>query len=264
MQVWCQLPISMPLSSYRSYYELLEKDYGLVKREDTQTVIKDVPSGLSNPDLVSYFGLRQANYREVLKTMLKAESEGFDAVAGACFSDAAIRAAGSLMDIPVVGPGETSMYLARMMGKSFAIITSGPASIPESEFFIHQLRMESFVIGYRPVRCLTLDSSTFLSCLDGEYTPVVEDFQEVAKGCIRDGADVLIPGCGLFSPMLSLASVRDVDGVPVIDPMQVALKFAEMMVDFKRAGMPALSRNGLFLKPSRQDIQDACRTLGLL
>ena len=264
MKIWCQLPISMPRSSYESYYELLQKDYELVKRAHTEVVIKDVPTGLTSPELVTYFGLRQANEREILKTILQAQREGFDAVAGACFSDGAIRAAGNLMDIPVVGPGETSMYLARMMGKSFAIIDSGPASIPGTEHQIDELNMRSSVISYRPVRCLTLDSSTFLNCLGGDYDPIIENFEEVAQGCVKDGADVLIPGCGLFSPMLSLSKISDVDGAPIIDPMQVSLKFAEMMVDFRAAGMPVVSHKGLFLKASSEDIRNGCKSLGLI
>lgn len=262
MRIWCQLPISMPPSSYKSYYELLQKDYELVKRADTETVINDVPTGLPNPDLVTYFGLRQANAREILKTMLQAEKEGFDAVAGACFGDGAIQAAGNLMDIPVVGAGQTSMLLARMMGVRFAIITSDPT--PETEHLVDSYNMMSSAIGYQPVRCLTLDSSTFFNCLGGDYGPVIENFREVAQGCIKDGADVLIPGCGLLSPMLTVNNVREIDGVPIIDPMQVSLKFAEMMADFRAAGMPVISHKGLFLKASKEDIQNTCKSLGLI
>jgi len=262
MRIWCQLPISMPRSSYKSYYELLQKDYDLVKRADTEIEIKDVPTGLQSPDLVTYFGLREANNREILRTVLQAEESGFDAVAGACFSDGAIRAASNLMDIPVVGPGHTSMLLARMMGMRFAIISTDPT--PETEYLVDLYNMRSSVISCRPVRCLTLDSPTFLNCLGGDYRPVIENFREVASGCIEDGADVLIAGCGLLSPMLTVSNVRDIDGVPIIDPMQVSLKFAEMMVDFKLAGMPVLSHKGFFLKASRENIQSACRLLGLV
>jgi len=262
MRIWCQLPISMPRSSYESYYNMLEKDYELIKRADTEVVVKDVPTGLPDPELVSYFGLRQANDREILKSMLQAEREGFDAVAGACFSDGAIRAAGSLMNIPVVGPGETSMYLARMMGVRFAIITSDPP--PETEHYIDTLNMRSFVISNRPVRSLTLDSSAFLDCLADDYAPAAENFKEVAQGCLEDGADVLITGCGLLSPMLTLSNVRDIDGVPVIDPTQVALKFAEMMVDFKAAGMPVISQKGYFSRPNEEGIVKAAKSLGLI
>ena len=261
MKIWCQLPISMPRSSYESYYQLLQKDYDLVKRADTQTEIKDVPTGLTSPETLTCFGLREANNREMLKSMLRAEKEGFDAVAGACFADGAIKAAASLMDIPVVGPGECSMLLATMMGTRFAIITSDPT--PETEHYIDMYMMRAHAITYCPVRALTIELEEFLICLGGNYAPAVESFRGVAQGCIDDGADVLVVGCGLLSPMLSLSDIKDIDGVPVIDPMQVSLKFAEMMVDFKRAGMPAISHKGLYLRASKVDIQKGLKSLGL-
>lgn len=264
MRIWCQLPISMPRSSYKSYYELLQKDYDLIKRPDTEAVIKDVLSGLTSPALFSYFGLKQAGEHEILKSMLQAEKEGFDAVTGACFADGAIKAAADLMNIPVIGPGETSMYLARMMGVRFVIIDSGPNSTAGHEVHIEALNMRPFAIDYRPARHLTLDATTFSKCLSGDYSPVIENFTEIAQDCIKDGADVLIVGCGLFSPMLTVNNIRDIDGVPIIDPMQVSLKFAEMMVDFKAAGMPVISQKGLFLKPGREDIQAGFKSLGLV
>lgn len=262
MKILCQLPVSMPKAEYTNYYELLQRDYDLIKRPETETVIRDVPSGLPEPEMVSYFGLRQANDREILKSMLQSEAEGFDGIAGACFSDGSIRAAGSLMDIPVVGPGETSMYMARMMGRCFAIITSDPP--PETEHYMDTLGMRAYAIQNRPVRRLTLDPETFVQCLEGEYGPVVDNFEMQAIGCIEDGADVLIAGCGLISPMLTVNEIREIRGAPIIDPMQVALKNTEMMVDFRAAGMSMISNKGLFLKPDKEDIRKACKVLGLI
>lgn len=263
MKIWCQLPLPMPPQN-KSYCELLQKDYNLVKRADTETVIKDAPTGLQNPALISYFGLRQINDQEILKSMLQAEKEGFDAVAGACYFDGAIQVAGNLMDIPVVGPAETSMYLARMMGNRFAVITTDRCSVPEIERHMEKLNMRSFAIEYRPVRHLTLGESTTQDCLGGDYGPAIENFKNIALGCIEDGAEVLIVGCGVVSPILTVNGVKDIDGVPIIDPMQVSLKFAEMLVDFKASGMPIMSHKGLFLKATKEDIQSSCKSVGLM
>ncbi len=265
MKIWCQLPAPMPFHLFKSYYELLQKDYDLVKRPDTETAIKDVPTGLQKPGSMSYLGLRQINDREILKSMLQAEREGFDAMAGACYLDGAIRAAANLMDIPVVGPAETSMYLARMMGNRFAVIARSPSSVPEIRHHMEELNMTSFAIDYRPIRCLTLGESVFRDCLGrGDYDPVIENFKNVAQGCIEEGAEVLIAGCGLMSPMFTVNNIRDIDGVPIIDPMQVSLKFAEMMVDFRASGMPVMSHKGLFLKATKEDIESSCKSVGLM
>ena len=264
-RILCQLPISMPFETFKPYYDLLQRDYDLVKRPDTETQIRDVPTGLSKPDLFSYFGLSLAQDREILKSMLRAEQEGFDAIAGACVFDGAIRAAGNLMNIPVVGPGETSMYLAKMMGEHFAIITSDPSFTFKIEHHMEQLGMRPFAIGYRPVRSLSLGPEKFFGCCLGtDYSPVIENFSQIARGCIQDGADVLIAGCGLMSPMFTVSNVRDIDGVPIIDPMLVSLKVAEMLVDFRAAGIPIISSKGLFMKATKGDIEEGCKALGLI
>ena len=86
MKIWCQLPARLPPSESESFYELIQKHYNLVKRPDTETAIKDVPTWIMGRCAVS-LGLKQIHDGEILKSMLRAEKEGFDAVAGACFFD---------------------------------------------------------------------------------------------------------------------------------------------------------------------------------
>ena len=249
MRIWCQLPIKMPEDSplYSAYYELLRKDYSSVKRPDTQVTVVDVADGLESPDEISYLGKRFLNDYAILRSMLLAEPQGYDAVAGACFFDGAIRAAQQMMSIPVVGPGQASMYLATTLGTKFATITSDARWIPDMEKHIEDLGLRGHAINHHPMRAITLAPDVFFGCLGGDFSPAVENFSEVARGCIADGADVLIAGCGLLSPMLSLGGLSTVDGVPVIDPMLASLKFAEMLVDYKRAGLPVKSTAGWLL-----------------
>ena len=61
-----------------------------------------------------------------------AEWDGFDAIAGDCCFDGAIKAASNLLNIPVVGPAESSMHLGSMMGEHFAVITAGRQHIAET------------------------------------------------------------------------------------------------------------------------------------
>jgi Asp/Glu/hydantoin racemase len=74
-----------------------------------------------------------------------------------------------------------------------------------------------------------------MSCLNGDYNPVIQNFREIAKGCIEDGAEAIIIGCGLVSPMLSTSGIRYVEEVPVVDPILVGIKMAEILVDFQKA-----------------------------
>ena len=247
MKIWCQLPIRMPREAYEGYYRLLEKDYSLAKRPDTEVLIQDVPDGLANPELITYLGLRFYNDRYILERMLEAQEEGYDGIAGACYFDGAIEAARQLLEIPVVGAAESAMLTACLMGRRFGTVTSDPRWTFEMERHIHELGLEKRAVTERPVRSLSMPGERFLACLGGDYEPAIEDFSAVARTLIEDGADTIIAGCGLLSPMLTVGGVREIDGVPIVDPMLTSLKITELLIDFRHAGLPIKSTRSLFL-----------------
>ena len=133
MKISCHLPISMPPEVFGTYLDLLRESYEMFKEKDTEITIKDVPSGIKQFELVYYYGFRMANDQEILKTMVAAEAEGYDAIASACYFDSAVKAASNLLTIPVVGPAESAMSLASMMGTRFAVITSDELFVAEKE-----------------------------------------------------------------------------------------------------------------------------------
>lgn len=227
------------------YYPLLQAAYAKVKRPDTETVIKDVPTGIANPEDLNYLSKVFMNEREILKSFLQAEEQGFDAIASACYFDGGVRAAQQALNIPVAGASISAMHFAAQIGTRFAAITTEAAWTFQMERNIEEFGMGHFAIPVHPVRAISVPMDKFFGAMaSGDYSVVVEDFTRVAKGCIADGADVIISGCGLMSPMLTLSGITEVDGVAVVDPMLSALKMAEMMVDYKRAGLPVKTRAG--------------------
>jgi Asp/Glu/hydantoin racemase len=93
--------------------------------------------------------------------------------------------------------------------------------------------MREFALPMNPVRSLTISFETLASSIQSKnYQPVIDDFKKIAEGCLQDGADTIIIGCGLFSPMFTLSGIVKLEDAPIIDPMIVSLKFAEIMVDF--------------------------------
>jgi Asp/Glu/hydantoin racemase len=240
---------------------LIEKEVKLVKRSDTEVVRKHIDRGISSLDHHGYPGLRYLNDFEILKSMIQAEKEGFDAVISACWFDPGIEAAKQLLRIPVVGSAESSMHLACMLAFKFAIVTNSPKYIPHMEELVEHYRMSDSVIGRKPVRSLTLSGPEIMHCFKGNYNPIIQNFQEVTKGCIDDGAEVVIIGCGLLSPMLSTSGIQYVDDVPLIDPILVGIKVAEMMVDLHKAGIPTVSRKGLYFVPPYEDIETVLKLI---
>lgn len=265
MKICCQLPISMPRKHYGPYYDLLMRDYELHKDDATEIEIRDVPAGLTDPDLIAYYGFRALNDAEIARAMISAGSEGIDAIAGACYFDSGIRTASNLLPIPVVGAAESAMHLAGMIGHRFAVITSEPAWVMEMETHLAHLGFSGRAISHWPVRSLRLPmAELFAGMMKGDPGPLIEDFTIVAKACIEEGADTLIVGCGLVSPVLTVNEIREISGAPVIDPMVASLKTAEMMVKLSKAGMPVKSGKGLYQRPSEVLREKGLRCLNMV
>lgn len=265
MKICCQLPISMPESTFAPYYELLRKSYGLFKNEATEIAIRDVATGVSNPSLISYVSFRDVNNIEIVKSMLKAEQEGFDAIAGAAFLELGATVASNLLSIPVVTAPSAAMYLAQMIGKKFTIVTSEEAFIPLMEEYIVSNGIKECALPINPVRCLSIPVQEIFECLLGnDYEPLTSSFLETAEKCVKDGADTLIVGCGLVAPILSVSGCFDVNGAVVIDPLTASLKIAEVMAQLAQAGMTMKPNTGLLRRPDTSLMHTGIQELKLL
>jgi len=265
MKIWFQLPVKMEAEdpAFKPFFKLLRKDFELVKRSDTEIVAKDVESGLTDPDHLGYLSLRFLNEREILKSVIRAEAQGFDGVIIGCYFDPALRAARQLLNIPVTGLAESSMYLACMMGLKFATITTDSRYIPEMVDALYKYGVYPKAIARNPVRTLTLSPSELFGCFGGDSTPAIENFKEIALGCIEDGAEVLIAGCGLLSPLLTQGGLKEVEKAAVVDPILVSVKMAEILVDLYKAGIPVVSHRGLYLGAPLQDLKEAMGSLSM-
>lgn len=265
MKILCLIPLQSdpedPVA--KSAIDLAERVYLKIKRPDTQIVMQSVERGLTTMGQEALAALHFLNQAEVLKAVIRAEWQGFDAVVIVCVGDSALRPARSALSIPVVGPGETAMHLACTMGLRFAIVTADAGYIPNLEENIDRYGLRDNLIGRNPVRTITLSEKEFMGCLSGNYKPVVNNFTTIARGCIEDGAEVLIAGCGVLSNMLTDAGLMQVDGVPVIDPEIIALKTAEMLVDMHRANIPIVSRKGIYALTPRKALEEVKDTFGL-
>lgn len=80
--------------------------------------------------------------------------------------------------------------------------------------------------------------------------------EEISRGCIHDGAEVLIVGCTRLSVILQTSDLPEVEGVPVLECLTAALKIAEVFVDFKRAGLAWISRKGMYAPPGDDLMMD--------
>ena len=243
------VPIETP--GEKEFIEIQEKLYNGIARRETQVIAKIPTLGLTKPELIIYPGIRSINDNSgLVKSMLEAEKEGADAIVVNCWFDPGVETARQILDIPVVGVCEASLHLASVIGSKLAVVTSQPEFIPTMEEQIYHYRMNTRAITVKPVRATLLGvADEFEAILSGKYEAVCKDFIKIAKGCIADGAEVIITGCALLAPLLTLSGLTEIGKVPVINPVLVGIKWAEMLVDLQKLGVPIISRQGMYLSP---------------
>src|SRR6185436_6149854 len=130
MRIWEQglvATYSMP-----GYKELIEEHYRAYQRPGTVIEVHGVKdeSGATASKVagkvVNYAYLHRMHDAQILKNVLRAEKEGFDAVLIGVLQDSGLREARSIVDIPVLGYGEVSMLTATTLGEKFSFICINP------------------------------------------------------------------------------------------------------------------------------------------
>lgn len=85
--------------------------------------VRGVPDILTDTSALHYRALDFLNTRALIESALRTEREGFDAIAVGCFLDPVLDELKELLDIPVLGLGESAMHLACMLGRRFAVLS---------------------------------------------------------------------------------------------------------------------------------------------
>lgn len=190
-----------------------------------------------------------------------AQRDGFDAYAMCTLPNPMLREVRSLLDIPVVGLGETSCHLASMFGHRFAIMLFIDRMVP---LYQEQLRLYGLAERCAGIRASGL---TFQDVLGGfaEPAPVLARLQEAARRIAREtGADVIIPGEVPMNLLLASNGVSRVDDMPVIDSLACTMKMAELMVELRRATGVMHSRHGWFnAAPSEERLAQVAAFYGV-
>ncbi len=190
--------------------------------------------------------------REMIANAIRAEREGYDAFIAGHFQDAGLYEAKAAVNIPVVGLGETAMLAACRLGQRIGLVTFKPAYAPWFRQQIARYGLERRVMA---IHYAALDMALYAEALKGPEAaaPMHAQFRDLVRPAIAAGSEVLIPTGG--GPMLLLAGIGPIDGVPVVDGTALALKTAEMDVQFKRQFGLGASRVADFALPP-QEIAD--------
>jgi allantoin racemase len=191
-----------------------------ILRPDTQLDMFAASSGVPYIESSVEFYLSEA---AVARKCVEIAQLDYDAIAGTAFLDNGLDGARELVDIPVVGPGRTSLYLAATLANKFAVIMAR-GDLPKHVWaFAKVIGVADRIVGVPTLSCSVTD---FLRD-EGRAVEMAVDMGK--KVMDEQGAEAIVLGCGTTSglaPQLSNAL-----GIPVLDPGRTAVKFAEMLVD---------------------------------
>lgn len=159
----------------------------------------------------------------VLQEVRRGESEGIDAYVIACYGDPGLQGAREITSAPVIGIAEASLYMAAMLSARFSVVTVLPRIKTMIEDLVH-----SYGMGHRVVNVRT----TPMCVLDFERDPergMQMLAEEGQRAVAEDHAEAILLGC---AGMADFANALEKElGVPVIDGVVAAVKFAEAIVD---------------------------------
>lgn len=192
----------------------------------------------------------------IIRNVVEAERQGYDAVAVTHFQDAGLMEAKSAVDIPVLGLGETTLFHACTLGRKLGLVTINPAFIPWHEDQVIRYGLQQRVVGVRAVEARVSD---FIDAFAGKeaYDALYPKWERECRMLLDAGADVIVPAGGLPMMLYGSEPGANIDGAPIVNGITLIAKSAEMAIKLRRlAGMAAVSRRSNFAKPPQKSLEE--------
>lgn len=197
---------------------------------------------------VDFMASEYMNNQEILQNLIKAEKDGYDAIALHCFLDPVLDEAREIINIPIVSMAESSMLMSLMYGKKFAIVTYSPQLAKKSFRNLiqkygltnHAVETQVFEVSMQDLGKALIDPGSIL-----------EQFMVACKKAVEQGAEVILPGCGLLNILCiqnNIAKEFESEAT-ILDVTGVTLKMAETKIALKEVSGTTLSRVGYYKEP---------------
>ena len=203
---------------HSSWDEQDRRIYEEFASQGTEITVRSLPEGPRSVETPEAHA--EVTYRVV--KLVKEIHEGFDGVIVNCFFDPGVDMLKGMIKQPVVGPCESSLALASLIGRKVLVASVGNEALWIIDDRIRQLGLSSFVVGIKGIPYGVLD-------IDSDRDGVKKALISVINKEIRArGVDVAVLGC---TGLAGLArEVQKAVGIPVIDPAGAALKALEGLI----------------------------------
>jgi len=250
IRIWLQSKTD--LSKLPGYVSILTDHARRICAPDTVVDLHGVASGTFPPgtapnEAARYNWLGELSSMQIVENIIRAEREGYDAVAMSCFGDPAIHEARSLVDIPVIGSFESSFKVATTVGQSLGVLTLNEAGVRRASQRIRQFGFQDQVAAVMamdpPINEFELDAAF-------KGSPTFEKlFAVQVERLVAAGADMIIPAEGVINTLLVRNNIREINGIPIMDSYGSVLAYAEMLVNLRRKSGLAVARRGVYARP---------------
>lgn len=177
---------------------------------------------------------------------IEAERAGANAIIIDCMGDPGLKPAREAVRVPVLGPAETSMHLAAMLGRKFSIVTVLNSVKP---MLANLARI--YGVSEKLASILVVDIPVLE--LADRFVEVQQALADAALVAVeRDDADVIVLGCTGFLGCAEAIERRLASAgheIPVIDPIPATVCIAEAIA---KSGLRHSKRT--YATPRQKDI----------
>ncbi len=162
----------------------------------------------------------------VVGRAVEARKDGIDAVVIDCMGDPGLHPAREAVTIPVIGPGETALHVAAMLGQRTGFITVLERIRP-------LIRARAAIYGIVSLATIRAIDVPVLD-LDRDPDALIAALAEQSLAAIvEEQADVIVLGCTGYSDAarkLAAALAAQGHAVPVVDPLRLSVLTALTLV----------------------------------
>lgn len=255
MRIWHQS--FTVLDDVGPYRQALQRHLNSVASPNTTIHLHGMKPGTYPSDYpgthIGYGYLSGLHKEQFVQAALQAQDEGYDAFLIATIPDTAFEEVRSLVDIPVVAFGHTSVSTASMLGDRVGIVNFIGALAPQLRRIMRNYGFGDLV---GPIVQVEAEFTDVMGAY-AEPRPLIDAFSRAARRAIDAGATVIVPGEGPLNVFLADQNVNRIDDVPVLDSLGTCVRMCEMWAAAFDRGLRA-SRHGFYLaQPGRKLVDDA-------
>jgi allantoin racemase len=189
----------------------------------------EVDVGIVNVQASPYFyGMTPAEIQMVapafIESFKQAERDGYDAVVPLGTLELGVDGGKAAVDIPVIGPTESALHVAAMVGDKFGAIVYHESQLGFLRAIVRRYGMEARIVGFGV-------SGFDLPDLAAHHDEVVENFVKEANRLIALGAEVIFPmGISQCPVHIKPDWLQKELGVPVVEAIGAPIRMAALLV----------------------------------